>query len=309
MLDIDVRLLSILQEISRTRNVSLAAQNIGLSQPTVSIALRKLRQRFGDPLFVRTSGGMQPTPFAVEVLESVEKALRLLADGLEHRMAFDPRKSSHQFRISMTDISQIVLLPRLLNHLKGAAPSIRIEVADISDATPRHLESGEADLAIGFMPQLHAGYFQQRLFPQRFVCMVRGDHPRIRHSLDRSQFVAESHVQVLARATGHGVVDRVLAEKGIQRKIALRVPNFLGIGLIVMNTDLVAIIPQRLAKTFMREFDVRILEPPIDFPKYAVRQHWHRRFHHDPRNKWMRGVVARLFSEPPHRAAAEDAAS
>jgi DNA-binding transcriptional LysR family regulator len=306
MLDIDVRLLSILQEISRTRNVSLAAQNIGLSQPTVSIALKKLRQRFDDPLFVRTSRGMQPTPLAVELLESIDKALRLLAEGLEHRLAFDPRKSSHLFRISMTDISQIVLLPELLNYLKSAAPSIRIEVADISDATPRHLESGESHLAIGFMPQLHAEFFQQRLFPQRFVCVVRGGHPRIGDSLSRGQFVAESHVQVVARATGHGIVDRVLAEKGVQRKIALRVPNFLGIGLIVMNTDLVAIIPRRLAKTFAREFDIRILKPPIDLPSYAVRQHWHRRFNHDPRNKWLRGVVARLFCEAPHRPPADE---
>lgn len=297
MIDIDLKLLTILQEIYRTRSVSQAAENIQLSQPSVSIALGKLRKRFNDPLFVRTSAGMEPTPLASELMHPVGEAMSLLAYALRHHIVFDPKQSERCFRICMTDISQIVLLPRLLNHLKDAAPSIRIEVLNIAADTPRLLESGEADLAIGFMPQLEAGFYQQKLFSQRFVCMLRKDHPRIGDKLSLSQFVEESHVQVVTSGTGHWIIDKVLEDKRVDRKIALRVPNFLGIALIVANSDLLVTIPVRLAEALATTPNVKMLRAPVNFPAYAVKQHWHERYHHDPRNQWLRSVVAELFLE------------
>jgi len=295
MLDVDLKLLTIFQEIYRTRSVSQAAENIRLSQPTLSIALGKLRKRFNDPLFVRTSAGMEPTPLAAELLVPVSEALGLLAYALRHQIVFDPKQSERCFRICMTDISQIVMLPRLLNYLKDAAPSIRIEVINISAMTPKLLESGEADLAIGFMPQLEAGFYQQKLFSQRFVCMLRKDHPRIGDRLSLKQFVEESHLQVAASGTGHWIIDKLLDEKHVERKIALRVPNFLGIGLIVANTDLLVTVPKLLGEALAGTADIKTIKPPINFPPYAVKQHWHERYHHDPRNQWLRSVVAGLF--------------
>lgn len=297
MLDIDIKLLTIFQELARTRSVSRAAESLAMAQPTVSIALGKLRKRFGDPLFVRTSRGMEPTPLATELLKPVGDALGLLAQALRHHIAFDPRASEHGFRICMTDISQIVLLPRLLNHLRDTAPAIRIDVLHITEATPRLLESGEADLAIGFMPQLEAGFYQQTLFTQRYVCMMRADHPRIAGKLGLRRFLAEAHIQVTMTGTGHRLIDQVLEERGVVRRIALRLPNFLGLAAIVGNTDLLVTVPALLGQTLEATRKVKTLKLPVDFPPYAVKQHWHERFHHDPRNRWLRGVVAELFAK------------
>ena len=293
--DVDFRLLEIFQEVYRTRSVSEAAENIELSQPSVSIALGKLRKRFNDPLFVRTSKGMEPTPLAAELMERLSEALGLLASALQHRIVFDPKQSDRCFYICMTDISQIVLLPRLLNYLKDAAPSVRIMVINISADTPKLLESGEADLAIGFMPQLEAGFYQQKLFSQHFVCMLRKDHPRIGDSISLEQFTSEAHIQVTTSGTGHWIIDKVLAEKRLNRRIALRVPNFLGIGLIVANTDLLVTVPARLGEALASTPNLKTLAAPVAFPQYAVKQHWHERYHHDPRSQWLRRVVAELF--------------
>ncbi len=301
MLDIDIKLLTIFQELARTRSVSRAAENLGMAQPTVSIALGKLRKRFGDPLFVRTSKGMEPTPLSAELLQPVGDALALLAQALRHHIAFDPRASEHGFRICMTDISQIVLLPQLLNHLRDTAPGVRIEVLHITEATPRLLESGEADLAIGFMPQLDAGFYQQTLFTQRYVCMLRADHPRIADKLGVKRFLAESHIQVTMTGTGHRLIDQVLEQRGIARKIALRLPNFLGLAAIVGSTDLLVTVPALLGQTLEAAHNVKTLKSPIAFPPYAVKQHWHERFHHDLRNRWLRGVVAQLFAKHERR--------
>ena len=302
MLDIDIKLLTIFQELARTRSVTRAAESLGLAQPTVSIALGKLRKRFGDPLFVRTSRGMQPTPLAIELLQPIGDALGLLAQAMRHHIAFDPRASDHGFRICMTDISQIVLLPHLLNTLRDTAPAVRIDVLHITEATARLLESGEADLAIGFMPQLDAGFYQQTLFTQRYVCMLRADHPRIADKLGLKRFLAESHIQVTMSGTGHRLIDQVLEERGIARKIALRLPNFLGLAAIVGSTDLLVTVPALLGHTLEGTRNVKTLKSPIDFPRYAVKQHWHERFHRDPRNRWLRGVVAQLFAKHERRA-------
>jgi DNA-binding transcriptional LysR family regulator len=297
MLDVDVKQMAVFEEIYRTRSVSQAAENMRLSQPTISIGLRKLRKCFNDPLFVRTSGGMEPTPLATELLKPITESLGLLRYALRHKIVFDPSKSERCFRICMTDISQVVLLPPLLNHFKETAPSIRVDVIAISANTPKLLESGEADLAIGFMPQLEAGFHRQQLFAQRFVCMLRKDHPRISDKLSLKQFAAESHIQVATSGTGHWIIDKVIEEKQVKRKIALRVPNFLGIALIVANTDLIVTVPERLGEVLAKSANIKILKPPIRFPSYTVEQHWHERYHGDPRNNWLRGVVADLFLE------------
>src|SRR5260221_1801542 len=182
-MDVDLKLLTVFEEVYKTRSVSHAAANIGATQPSISIALAKLRRLFNDPLFVRTSRGMEPTPHAEEVIKPIREAIALLRSTLGSRVVFDPLTSTRTFRISMSDISQIVMLPALMTHLEEAAPSVGIEILHITQETPRALESGDADLGIGFMPQLMAGFYQQTLFEQRFVCVVRKDHPRVRSKL------------------------------------------------------------------------------------------------------------------------------
>lgn len=295
MRDLDLRLLTVFQEIARTRSVSAAAEALGMAQPTVSIALGKLRRRFGDPLFVRTSGGMMPTPFAARLQQPLADALDLLARTLDHEITFDAGASERDFRVAMTDISQVVLLPRLLDHLKGTAPRVTLDVRHIDDGTPRALEAGDAELAIGFMPQLEAGFHQQTLFTQRYVCLARADHPRIGDRLTLKRFVAESHVQVAWSGTGHRLVEKALADAGIVRTIALRLPGFLGLAAIIGQSDLLVTVPGRLAEALAGTQNLKALKPPIDFPPYAVKLHWHERVHRDPGHQWLRKTLLELF--------------
>ena len=297
MEELDLKLLKVFDEVYKTRSVSRAADNVGVTQPSVSIALAKLRKHFQDPLFVRTSDGMQPTPYAAELIRPVRDGLGLLDGAMRHRATFDPARSDRAFCLSLTDISQAVMLPKLLNHLKRVAPAIQLEIVPISSETPRMLESGDADLAIGFMPQLEAGFYQQKLFQQRFVCVVRENHPRIKSRLSLKQFVEEDHIVVTTSATGHWILDKTLEAKGVARKVAVRLPDFLGLAAIVAGTDLLACVPERLGEVMRQAAKVKLLAPPVELPSYLVKQHWHERYHHDPANRWLRGVVAELFLE------------
>ena len=294
---LDPRLLMVFDEIYKSRSVSRAAESLELGQPAVSIALAKLRRHFDDPLFVRTSSGMDPTPLGEELVRPVRDALAALERVLGHRAGFDPRTSDRRFSVCMTDISQLVLLPRLWAHLRATAPGIRIDIAHLSADTPKMLESGEADLALGFIPQLEAGFYQQALFRQDYVCMVSADHPRIRKGLTLADFEAEDHAVVSFSGTGHLILDRELARQGITRRVALRIPNFLGVAFVIEHTDLIVTIPRRLGEVLEGRGRFRIFPVPFELPDYAVKQHWHERYHHDPGNRWLRGLISELLSE------------
>lgn len=297
MKPIDIRLLSVFDEIYKTRSVTAAALALNLGQPAVSIALSRLRQQLGDPLFVRTSSGMEPTPFGEGLVRPVRTVLDALDLVLGHRNEFDPATSQRTFRICMTDISQLVLLPRLWKTLRVSAPGIHIEIFPLSKDTAQLLETGEADLAMGLMPQLEAGFYQQLLFRQSFVCMVGADHPRITDQLSLAQFEAEDHVVVSSSGSAPLVLDREIARLGIKRRIALQIPNFLGAAFVVEHTDHILTIPKRLGDVLQGRGAFRIFPVPFALPDYEVKQHWHERYHHDPGSRWLRGVISGLLSE------------
>jgi DNA-binding transcriptional LysR family regulator len=199
----------------------------------------------------------------------------------------------------MTDISQLVLLPRLWETLRVAAPGLRIEIMPLSGDTARLLESGEADLALGFVPQLEAGFYQQTLFVQSFVCMVGRDHPRISEGLSLAQFEAEDHVVISSSGSAPAIIEREIGRQGIKRRIALKIPSFLGAAFVIEHTDLLLIIPRRLSDVLQGRGKFRIFPVPFQLPEYEVKQHWHERFHHDEGNRWLRREISRLLSGAP----------
>ena len=196
----------------------------------------------------------------------------------------------------MTDISEIVLLPALLNRLRRVAPQVQIAVEKIGSDSARRLQDGEVDVAVGFMPQLDAGFFQQVLFPQRFVCLVARGHPRIGARLSKAAYAREGHVLVTTSGTGHAIVDRTLARAGVERRAALRVPSFLGVARIVGETELIATVPLRYAELMATREQIRMLSVPYPLPTYEVKQHWHERFHGDAGNAWLRRTIAELMT-------------
>ena len=301
MNDLDFKDLQILAAVYKTRNVSQASDKVGLSQPSVSIRLGRLRDHFRDPLFVRTSTGMLPTPRADSLIPSIQQALALFDGSLSQRTVFDPRTSDRKFRICMTDVGQMVVLPVLLKHMQSIAPHVELEVLNLNAEAPRLLESGEADTALGFTLEIQAGFYQQALLSDHFVCMVSRDHPRIGTRLSRKQFESELQIDVITRGTGHWLLYKALEDAQVARRVAVRVPSFLGLTQIVAHSDLLALVPARLGKILSKEGDVKILAAPIKLPSYVVKHYWHERYHRDPANIWFRGLIVALLQQSPKR--------
>jgi DNA-binding transcriptional LysR family regulator len=296
MAKLDIDWLGVFIEIYKTRSVSEAADRLGIAQARASGVLAKLRRHFGDPLFARTSTGMEPTTYAAKVYPEIVDCHERFSSPESQRHAFDPTSARRQFRICMTDISEIVVLPSLINELRRLSNGIDIEAERITADSPNRLESGHADLAVGYMPSLEAGFYQQTLFMQDFVCLVARNHPRIREALNLKAFCNEGHIVVTTSGTGHALVDKEFAKRKIERRIVLRVPSFLGVGRLVASTPLICIVPRRLGEVLADQEKIRMFAAPIRLSPYAVKQHWHARFHADPGSIWLRNLISRVVA-------------
>jgi DNA-binding transcriptional LysR family regulator len=293
--NIDLKLLAVVTELHKTRSVSQTAENLDLSQSAISMSLAKLRKLFNDPLFVRTSSGMNPTPHAVELIGLLKNAEDILQTALDLHVVFDPMRSERCFNVYSSDIAQVTLMPRLMQRLRSVAPNVGIDLRRISEATPKQLETGEADLAVGFVLPLGAGFCQQRLFKERFVCVARKDHPRVGDTISIEEFQEETHLAITTCGTGHGVFEKALEGRSIRRRVGLTVPSFLGITSIITTLDYLAVLPEQLARHLARNGNIKMLPLPFNVPSYYIMQHWHERYTQDPASKWLRSVVANLF--------------
>jgi DNA-binding transcriptional LysR family regulator len=287
--------LEVFVQIYKTKSVTRAASALGIEQASASIALNKMRHHFEDRLFVRTVEGMIPTPRAQSIYPDLLEALARIGVARGVPAAFSPEQTVREFRISMTDISEIIILPKLLNYLQKVAPRLVIEAEKISEETRHRLASGDVDLAVGFLPNLEAGFYQQSLFEQDFVCLAAKNHARIQGRLTRRTFSNEGHILVSTAGTGHVIVDKLLAKNKINRRVVLRVPSFLGVARIVAQTDFLVLVPRQLGVALAAQEQVQLLEPPMPLPHYQVKQHWHERFNADTGNIWLRQTIATLF--------------
>jgi DNA-binding transcriptional LysR family regulator len=296
--DLDLNLLRAFDAIATEGSVTVAGERIGLSQPAMSNALARLRQLFDDPLFVRTPRGMRPTPFAQQLAQPVREALRLIQGALQQHAGFDPRSSGNTFSLFMSDIGEMVFLPGLLERIKRDAPGVKIEVVRIPiKDVHTALEAGTLDLAVGFLPGLTTGMRQQPLFREHYVCMLRADHPVIGATISAKQFRVAAHVLVSYAGTGHQVIAETFLAAGLSARIAVRVPHFLVVPMILARTDLIVTVPSRVAAIFARLGNFKVLPLPLRMPSFEVRLHWHERFHQDPANRWLREVMAELYAE------------
>jgi DNA-binding transcriptional LysR family regulator len=293
---IDLNLLVVFKHLLVERNVSRAAQALELSQPAVSNALARLRKLLGDELFLRTPGGMVPTPLAEQLAGSVTQALGMIQAALNQRAAFDPQHSERSFVVSMTDIGEIYFLPALMDLLRKQAPGVSITTHRNSGNLRDEMEAGKVDLAIGLIPGLKGGFFQRRLFAQRYVCLMRKGHRLDKKRITLAEFSEAEHLVVVSAGTGHGKVDEILKRKGIGRRIALTVPHFVAVGHILQATDLVSTVPERFAERMVKPFNLVALPHPVDLPQVAINVFWHARNHREPGSQWLRGVVFERFS-------------
>ncbi|MES2251396.1 MAG: LysR family transcriptional regulator [Pseudomonadota bacterium] len=298
--DIDLNLLLVFDRMLAEKRVSAVAESLGLSQPAISNALARLRKLLGDELFLRTARGMEPTPFALQLAEPVAYAMGALHTALNQQVVFDPATSTRSFTLAMTDIGEIYFTPRLMETLSSAAPGVTISTLRNNTATHLRddLEAGHVDIAIGLLPQLKSGVFQRRLFLQRYVCLFAGTHPLARkRSVSLKDFSAADHVQVQAAGTGHGKADDVMAAQGIQRRIRLKVPHFVAIGHILQSSEMIATVPERLARSIAEPFGLVWRPHPVALPQIAINLFWHAKVHRDPGNQWLRGLLFDTFAD------------
>lgn len=297
---VDLNLLPIALALYDELNVSRAAQTLGMSQPAVSMALRKMRATFNDPLFVRAPRGITPTPRA----HALVAVARPLVTGLKERLLteeqFNPRVSTRPFTFALSDVGEMVFLPKILERLRSQAPNAGIKSVSMPpQQLMQGLESGEIDLAIGYFPDLAKNnFFQQRLFTHHFACLMRAGHPFRAKRLSREHFLAMEHAVVRAEGRSQEIFEQFLERNKIRRKIVLLTPHFLSLPMIITRSDLVATVPHALAVYFVRlSSDLAVAMPPFDIAGFDVKQHWHRKFHNDSRNKWIRRQVAQLFND------------
>jgi DNA-binding transcriptional LysR family regulator len=298
----DPKLLRLLDLLHRTHSVTQAAALLGQSQPTLSIWLSKLRRRLGDPLFVRTPAGMMPTARAQALIGPVREALEALQRLSTRDAPFDPGSAERSFRIGMTDASHITLLPPLLAHVRALAPRVKLVAARIDERTAEALQSGEADLALGYTPWLEAGFYQQALYAQDWVCLANARHPKIRKTLTRRVYEAVGHVGITG-GTGGELLANALKRARIEREVMLELPGFLGLGAIVASTDLIATLPRQIGEALAASAGLAVHASPIAIAPFTVQQHWHARAHHDGANRWLRNVCEGLFQRRRQRAA------
>ena len=300
--EIDLNLLVLFQQLMVERRVSKVADNLGLTQPAVSNALAKLRRIFGDELFLRTPGGMVPTPFAEQLGEPIGYALGMIHSGLNQRTQFEPATLKRTVTIGMTDIGEIVFLPALIERLGREAPGIVLNTVRNTAVNLREdMEAGKVDLAIGLLPQLKAGFFQRRLFRQRYVCLFRRGHALDKARLTLADYRSAEHLVIVSPGTGHGKVDELIQKAGISRVVRLSVPHFVSVGHILQRTALVATVPERLAQSLAEPFDLTFRTHPVKLPDVPINVFWHAKVHRAPVSQWLRGIVFELFGADASR--------
>lgn len=303
---LDLNLLIALQTLLDTGSVTRAAEKLGVSQSAMSHTLRRLRDMFGDPLLVRSRTGMVFTERAEDLRAPLAACLRDLQRLVQPAREFDPRESTREFVVSATDFISLLFLPQLVALLQRDAPGIQLRMS----LAPAHeygqmLERGDLDLTVGgSLLQDYPGLMRRELKREPMLCAARREHPRVRGALTLEAYLQERHLLVApASGGGRGIVDELLAERGLQRTVAVCVPSFLIAPHVLAESDLLLTAPRALIEAYVEPFGLQTLTPPLEIPPFPIRMLWHERAHVDPAARWLRAAVLRACRgdelEPP----------
>lgn len=285
---LDLNLLATLDALLAERNVTRAARRLGLSQPALSARLARLRAIFGDPLLLPAQRGMIPTQRALELAEPLHAALETLRGVAAAGVRFDPLAAHLTVGIAASDYVQHAVLTPLALALRLEAPGVRLAFRslDVPNLVAQ-MERGEVDAAMTTADAAPPGLRARKLFDEHYVAIARRDHPRIGETLDLDTFCALDHVIVSPRGGGFvGPTDAALAAHGRSRRVALSVPGFLIVPEIVAASDLMALVPSRIARDHAGRF--RIFAPPVPVPGFAMALLWHDRTADHPAHRWLR---------------------
>ena len=296
---LDLNLLPIAVALYDELSVSHAARQLGMSQPAVSKALRRLREEFGDPLFVRGPIGIVPTPRAHEIVRSARPHLQHLQADLLKGEAFEPATNTRPIVLGLSDIAEMAFLPSILEHFRVHAPTCPV-VAATQPGTQLAgaLERGDVDLAAGYFPALAQRNFRQRRLSRHgFACLMRSGHPLWRKRLALSAYLEAEHIAVRREGRSQEILELFIERRRLHRKVVFHTSNVLSVPFIVMDTQLVATLPYAVVTRFASITSQLVAAlPPFDLT-YDLKLHWHRRFDHEPRSIWLRDQLAAVFHD------------
>jgi DNA-binding transcriptional LysR family regulator len=291
--DIDLNLLRLFDAVYRTRNVSRAAELLDLTQPAASHGLSRLRTLVHDPLFMRSAGGMQPTPKAQRLAGPVRQALATVEQALGDMAGFDPSESTRTFHIHMSDIGEGRFLPELMVALRERAPGLRIETRPVPRGQiTEALDAGRIDFAFGFLPVVKDTQ-RMKLLEDRYVVLLRERHPFTRKRRTGKALLAALRELEFVAVRSHADTLRIVQQMRLEDRLRLVTEHFMVLPSIVKATDLAAIMPRNIARGFGGGY--AIVEPAFPQRDFAVALHWSRRFEADAGNRWLRGVIEELF--------------
>jgi DNA-binding transcriptional LysR family regulator len=296
----DLHHLQVLDVLLREHSLTRAARTLNVTQPALSKTLARLRRYFDDPLFVRVSLRMEPTPKALQLQAPVRAILERVQSLRSEHVSFDPRTSDRTFNFCVVDAGLIKLLPPLVDRLLADAPHVRLNVLQLeAQHLEPWLESGKLDFAMGSFASLTKQIRRQPLWVERYVSVARRSHPRIGTEPTVRAFAAEKHVLVSISGSGHAhqLAERALEAAVPPENIICRIPMFIGAAVVAKHTDAVATLPLSVAAVLAKDLDLQVITPPIKLPKIDIYQYWHERFHRDPGNQWIRSIFKSLFGK------------
>ena len=305
---LDLNLLRVLSAIHRTGSVTAAGKALALSQPATSNALARLRDHFKDDLFVRSPSGLQPTRLCERLAPGVQAQLQTLEALVSVRDDFDPARSEMRWRLSLSDLGEMMFLPPLAAALRQQAPQAHVtNVSVAAEDVPAALESRDIDFAIGILQPRHRGVRADLLFREHYVALTssrwRPASGPAGRTLSARQLAEASLVVASPTATFHGSVEKMLVRMKLSERIVLRARHFGALPELALNTDLLTIVPQMYAANLGQRHDLRVWElPRAAAPSYEVRMVWHASTAQDPAHQWIRAQVHRLFGRTEARA-------
>lgn len=291
---IDLHLIRVLHTVIAERSVSRAAVRLGMHQPGVSTALKRLRDLSGDPILVRSGSGLQPTDAALRMLEPAAAILQAAENLFTEARAFDPRVAARTFRIAASDYLDPQFLPKLVAHLKKQAPLCTVEIMALNHDVDYsgQLAQGEVDVVIGNWPQPPAELRMAQLFADDTVCLVSQQHPAVRRGWKAKDWLDAEHIAPMPTHPGaKGVIDDALHDQGLRRNIAVRCAHFGLMPQMVASSLLVLTTGRQFCERYAAQLPVEILTPPVELPQMRYYQLWHDRTHYSSAGIWLREAV------------------
>jgi DNA-binding transcriptional LysR family regulator len=296
---IDLNLLVALRALLENRNVSRAAEAMGVTQPAMSNTLARLRDLFDDQLLVRGPGGLIPTSRAAQLAIPLQQLLKRIEDEIFQERTFDPTTSTRRFTIGISDYASVITVPDLVQAFTARAPNCQLAIRPLPAYTPyEQLASGELDLCVAFVLDERPGLLCRRVIEDDYVCIVRADHPEVGKSMSLKKYCSLKHAVVSPLLEYgddlRGVVDEKLEKLGCARQVVLSVPHFFIAPMVIAKTDLVLTTASKVAHMFRDYLELKILPAPVEMHRFQVNLVWHERSDGDPANVWLRKTITEI---------------